>query len=247
MEPVDYTSLNTALDGDSIGLALLTLSAYVTERSDAVEVGTRLLDELASAIPRPTPTALIDGLFGDGGFRGDVINYHAEGNSLLDRVLERRIGMPITLSAMVIEVGQRIGMPLRMVGMPGHVVVGTERPNRFIDAFGGTEVDSDGLQRRFESIFGQGTRLAAHGLDDLDAVGAVNRVCNNLTRTWESDRTGKLDRLLTLRAAIPGSEADRKLVLGIAESRGRFDVAASIREELNPEDPQIDDLWARLN
>ena len=57
----------------------------------------------------------MNALFGADGFRGDVEDYHSEENSLLDRVLDRRLGMPVTLSAVVIEVGARVGVPLTMI------------------------------------------------------------------------------------------------------------------------------------
>ena len=132
----DYTPLLQALEGNSIGHALLELSAVLLGRADAVVVGTELLDGFALAVGESTDE-ILGALFGSDGFRGDVVNYHAEENSLLDRVLERRLGMPITLSAVVIEIGSRIGIPLHMVAMPGHVVVGTQDPDRYIDAFGG--------------------------------------------------------------------------------------------------------------
>lgn len=247
MEHFDYASLRAALAGDSIGHALLELSTALTGRATAVVAGTELLDGLALGVGEPNVESIVGSLFGADGFRGDVVNYHAEENSLLDRVLERRLGMPITLAAVTIEVGRRVGVPLHMVSMPGHVVVGTGDPHRFIDAFGGACVNFNGLATRLASIFGDDASLAPHDLEVLDPVGAVNRVCNNLLRTWNSDRSGKIDRLLALRLAIPGSQADRKLVLGIAEARGRFDIAAAVREELNPDDPQIPNLWARLN
>ena len=146
-----------------------------------------------------------------------------------------------------IEVGRRIGLPLTLVAMPGHVVVGTGQPDRFIDAFGGVELDEGGLRARFESIFGANASPDSFVLQDLDPVGAVNRVCNNLLRTWKMDRTGKIDRLLELRVAIPGGVADRKLVQQVAEARGRFDLVATMREKTDPDDPQIRGLWARLN
>ncbi len=247
MDPADFDPLRNAMGGDSIALALFELSAVVTGRSDAVEVGFGQIDHIAQSIDDVSISGLIDVLFGEHGFRGDVVNYHAEENSLLDQVLERRQGMPITLSAVAIAVGRQVGLPLRMIAMPGHVVVGLDESDRFIDAFGGVEVDGDGLAKRFASIFGADASFTPEQLTQLDAAGAVNRVCNNLLRTWSDDRSGKIDRLLELRAAIPGSDADRTLVIGIAEARGRFDIAASLREQMDPEDPQISELWARLN
>lgn len=247
MSPLDLTALLSYLDGDSIGEALLAMSGLLCDRPEAVEVGTQLLDEIALTVDGNDVAALVAAVFGAHGFRGDVLNYHAEENSLLDRVLERRSGMPITLSAVAIEVGRRCGMELEMIGMPGHVIVGTGTTDSFIDAYGGVEVDLGGLQRRFESIFGETASFSLNRLRQLDAVGAVNRVGNNLLRTWAKDRSSKVDRLLEMRAMIPASDADRQLVLGVAEARRRFDIAARLREQLDPDDPKIDQLWAQLN
>ena len=156
--------------------------------------------------------------------------------------------MPITLSAVVTEVGKRIGIELELIGMPGHVIVGVPG-NRvsFIDAFGGTELDSNGVLRRFESIFGQGTEIPPGSLLPMDTASTINRVCNNLTRTWARNDAARLNRLLEVRAVLPASDAERRLLVDIAEARGRFDIAATLREQLDPDDPQIPSLWARLN
>jgi regulator of sirC expression with transglutaminase-like and TPR domain len=58
------------------------------------------------------------------GFIGDVEEYDHPDNSMLDLVLERRRGLPILLSVVWIEVGRRVGIPLRGVGLPGHYVAG---------------------------------------------------------------------------------------------------------------------------
>ena len=166
---------------------------------------------------------------------------------MLDRVLDRKLGMPITLSAVVIEVGQRMGLELTMIGMPGHVIVGTGVADNYIDAFGGVEVNDRWAQQRLESIFGPEANLATTPMPTLDVEAAVNRVCNNLMRTWIDDRTGKFDRLLELRSLLPTSSADRRLLLDVATGRGRFDIAAKIREINDPDDPEIRSLWAKLN
>mgnify|MGYP006279775765 CR=1 FL=1 len=58
------------------------------------------------------------------GFVGDVEDYDHPDNSMLDLVLERRRGLPILLSVVWIEVGRRVGIPIRGVGLPGHYVAG---------------------------------------------------------------------------------------------------------------------------
>ena len=71
--------------------------------------------------------------------RGDTEQYDRPENSMLDRVLERRRGLPILLSAVYVEVARRAGVPLAGVGLPGHYVVGhfgAPEP-LLLDPFGG--------------------------------------------------------------------------------------------------------------
>lgn len=231
----------------SVGDGLLMLSSVLANRGGIVEHGRFALDELADSVVEPTVTGLVQALFGTNGFRGDVDNYHAEANSFLDQVLERRLGMPITLSAVVVEVGSRLGLAMSMVGMPGHVIVGTEDPAHFVDAFGGIEVDTAWVEKRFQSIFGPQATLQPSMLQPMTVIGTVNRVCNNLMRSWANDRDGHIDRLLEVRSLIPSSPADRGILIEIATQRGRFDIAARLREANDPDDPEVNALWARLN
>ena len=61
-------------------------------------------------------------LFHDCGFRGNVQDYYDPRNSYLNEVLDRRTGLPITLSAVAIAVGTRAGLEVVGVGLPGHFV-----------------------------------------------------------------------------------------------------------------------------
>ena len=119
-------------DNTSLGEGLLRLSELLQSKAHVVDYGVAALDDLAASVTDASVNGIVAALFGVDGLRADVEDYHAEENSFLDRVLERRLGMPITLSAVVIEVGSRIGLTLSMVGMPGHVVVGTSDPDLFI-------------------------------------------------------------------------------------------------------------------
>lgn len=60
------------------------------------------------------------------GFRGNEEDYHAPENSFLDVVLERKVGLPITLSVVYLEVARRAGIPLHGVSFPGHFLVSHE-------------------------------------------------------------------------------------------------------------------------
>jgi len=66
---------------------------------------------------------LSDYLFGHLGFRGNVAEYYDPRNSLLNDVLDRRVGIPITLAIVYVSVGARLGLPLAGVSFPGHFLV----------------------------------------------------------------------------------------------------------------------------
>ena len=92
----------------------------------------RLLDKLATEAKRRASdamgpygmvNALSEYLFDEEGFRGNEDDYYDPRNSFLNDVLERKLGIPITLSLVYMEVGWRLGMPIVGVGMPGHFLV----------------------------------------------------------------------------------------------------------------------------
>jgi regulator of sirC expression with transglutaminase-like and TPR domain len=62
-------------------------------------------------------------LFEEWGFRGNESEYYDPRNSCLDSVLDRRTGIPITLSVVYIEVARRLGKPVFGIGLPGHFIV----------------------------------------------------------------------------------------------------------------------------
>lgn len=76
-------------------------------------------------------------LFAERGFRGNVEEYYDPRNSFLNDVIDRRLGIPITLSIIYMEVGRRVGMPLQGVGMPGHFIMKYAEPEGdiYIDPF----------------------------------------------------------------------------------------------------------------
>jgi len=79
--------------------------------------------ELTRLFPDPV-TALSEVIGRRHGFTGDAREYDNPDNSMLPVVLERRRGLPITLSVLYVAVARRAGIPLRGVGLPGHFVAG---------------------------------------------------------------------------------------------------------------------------
>lgn len=107
----------------------------------------RQLDDLADEIAAQRPglaaplryQAMREVLVQRHGFTGNVEQYFDPQNSYLNRVLERRVGMPVSLSMVWIEVARRLKWPVVGVAVPGHFLVRFEDPERFVlaDPFGG--------------------------------------------------------------------------------------------------------------
>ncbi|MBI2981003.1 MAG: transglutaminase family protein [Deltaproteobacteria bacterium] len=81
--------------------------------------------------------ALNNYLFADEGFRGNTSDYYNPSNSFFNDVLDRRTGIPLTLSILYAEIGRRLGLPLAVVGFPGHALVRyrDRHETLFIDPF----------------------------------------------------------------------------------------------------------------
>jgi regulator of sirC expression with transglutaminase-like and TPR domain len=88
------------------------------------EMGATLRARLPADMPRAERIpALNRYLFDEIGFAGNAAEYYDARNSYLNEVLDRRLGIPITLSVVYIETGRRIGLPLHGVAFPGHFLV----------------------------------------------------------------------------------------------------------------------------
>lgn len=127
------------------GALLIARDAYPALDFQALE---GKLDELAAPLRRrhiaELPAALQaravgDHLFIRHGFRGNTDSYYEVRNSFLNDVLERKTGIPITLTVLFVEVAQRAGVHARGVGFPGHFLARVDDPEGsvIVDPFAG--------------------------------------------------------------------------------------------------------------
>ncbi|HSN92184.1 MAG TPA: transglutaminase-like domain-containing protein [Anaeromyxobacteraceae bacterium] len=127
----------------------------------------RTLDALAARVraaagDRPRPATLLPALravlAGEEGFRGNRDSYQDPRNSYLNEVLSRKLGIPITLSLVYMEVARRAGLPLQGVGFPGHFLSKYVSPSGvevFVDAFnGGEALTAEECVSRFRAVSG---------------------------------------------------------------------------------------------
>ena len=212
--------------------ALLLIAAHADPTVDVDEQKARL-DEIAAGVEEPTIEALCDVLFARLGFAGDRDTYYAADNSLLPRVLDRRLGIPLSLSLLTIEVGRRCGVEVEGIGMPGHYLVRpTGEPDRYLDVYeGGRELDVDGCRALFERV------QTGVPWDDSylrpDAPWArVSRTLGNLAGAYR--RSGDRDSLCwTLRLSLllpSGSDRERRELALLLGASGRYGEAATVLE-----------------
>lgn len=136
------TGSKTQLDLET-GAFLLGRYAYP---SLEVPAYSRQLDEMAAEV-RSRMGRRVSGeeavktlnryLFTEQGFRGNTKNYYEVDNSYLNRVLDRKTGIPISLSVVYLLLGRRLELPVHGIGMPGHFLVKFEsdRYKVFVDCF----------------------------------------------------------------------------------------------------------------
>jgi regulator of sirC expression with transglutaminase-like and TPR domain len=168
------------------------------------------LDQVAASCPASFD-GIVDTLFASGMFTGDADDYHHPRNSLLHEVLARRTGMPITLSVVAIEVGKRLGVPIRGVGLPGHFVIRDRESGTFADPFGhGLRYDEAGMIASWHSRMGGEATFRPSMLTPTGAHEIVLRILNNLKHSLVSrDEPVLLARLVPLRAAFPELASER--------------------------------------
>ena len=186
--------------------ACLIIARAVRPQLLVADVAGRL-DELAASCPAPVFDVMLDHLFGAGRLAGNRADYHDPANSLLDQVLARRLGLPITLSIVAIEVGRRIGVPVQGVGMPGHFLLRDKVDvTVFADPFeGGRLLDASDCRVLFERSTGSRASWDDRFLEPTDDHAIITRVLRNLLPSYarRAELAG-LRRLVALRLACPG-------------------------------------------
>lgn len=204
---------------------------------------------------------VVDRLFVVEGFAGNRASYYDPDNSYLDRVIDRRLGIPITLAVVLIDVARRCGITLAGVGMPGHFLVRADEGDRprFIDPFtGGRTLTVDECAARFHAVQGVDAAFDVGYLDPVDPLTVVARILANLRSIHMARQdSANLEWVLRLRGLLPGASIrDRAERAGVLAAMGRYLEAATVLDELVPEatgplgaqlTAQAKKLRARLN
>jgi regulator of sirC expression with transglutaminase-like and TPR domain len=187
------------------------------------------IDRLAAGVTHFE--ALRQRLFVEEGFAGATDDYYDPDNSLLHRVLERRRGIPISLSVVAIEVGRRAGVVVEGIGMPGHFLIRSAGSDQFCDPFhGGALLDERDCETRFRHVTGADATVpfGAESLPVVDDHQILARMLANLAHIYRAQgKPSDLEWVLRCQRALPGMATGATLHLAeTLTTRGRFRDAA---------------------
>jgi regulator of sirC expression with transglutaminase-like and TPR domain len=161
-------------------------------------------------------------LYEDYGFRGNRDNYYDPRNSFLNEVIDRRIGIPITLSVLYIEVARRIGFAVEGVGLPGHFIVRhpSEAETIYIDPYNrGRLLGEMGCAELVAEISGGRRQLEPEQLLPMTKKQILSRMLSNLLGIYaRSDHRRALaiiERLLVLHPNSAAHVRDHGLLLAL--------------------------------
>jgi len=196
----------------------LNVSAYL-RRID--QLATHVTERLGSdKTVYHSIAALNSVMFQERGFRGNRDDYYDPKNSFLNEVIERRMGIPISLSVLYMEVAQRIGLQLQGVNFPGHFLVKycSDREKIVIDPFNGGEIKSkESLGKLLEKVYGDKVALLEDFLETVTKRQIIRRMLNNLKMIYVRQKNllkglAVLQRLVVLDPASAEDIRDRGAV-----------------------------------
>lgn len=131
-------------------------------------------------------------LFIEKGYEGNTNSYYDPRNSFLNDVIERKLGIPISLSILYIELGHALGLPLSGIAFPGHFLVKLEISDGAIvldPYFGGISLNEEDIEERLREYYGAKlNKSRAHGvLSSSTNKEIVLRVMRNLRNLYMQD------------------------------------------------------------
>lgn len=227
---------------EKISLARAALYLAQEEYPDLdVEEYLGILDQMAEQVHQNLPQeryplrvlkSINQYLYKELGFQGNTSDYYDPRNSFLNQVIDRRTGIPITLSLVYLEIARRIDFPMVGIGMPGHFLIRPdfEEIGIFVDAFNQGEIlFEEDCQERLAQIYQCPLQLEPQFLEPVTSRQFLARMLTNLKIIYLNQRDlhrtiAVVERLLVLFPEAPKERRDRGLLY---YQLGNFERAAA--------------------
>lgn len=195
------------------------------------------------------PTYLISMLneymFGTLGFSGNTDDYYDPKNNFLNFVIDKKVGIPITLSIIYVEIAKHIGLDLRPVGFPSHFLVKYSE-EIILDPYGhGRLLTIDDLHEILQTSYGANVEFLPQFLDEIEPEKILIRIARNLKNSYtQSFNYTMAMRCVNFILSIEQNSAEETRDKGILESRLlHYDLALKSLNrylELSPDAEDVD-------
>ncbi len=206
---LDFVELALAVAADEYpGLPVADSLARLDALAD--ELSPRLVGSLEGRVAE-----LSNFLFEEQGFTGNATNYYDARNSYLNDVLDRKLGIPLTLSLVAMAVGRRCGLTIEGVGLPGHFIaraVGSSDDILFDPYHGGQFLDRDSCSMLVTTVTGQPYTVTDDSLEATLPGCFALRMLTNLKGTYlrQEDYPRAARTVRRLAQLLPGDPSQRR-------------------------------------
>ncbi len=204
------------------------------------------LKESISDIKNPTYliSMLNEHLFENLGFSGDDNDYYNPKNNFLNEVIDKKIGLPITISILYVEIAKFIGLDLKIVGFPSHILVKYNEEMILDPFYDGRLLDVDDLQDILDANFGGQLEFKPEFLDEVKSEQILVRLTRNLKNSYlQSFAYEQALRCINMVLAMNPESPEDVRDKGILEERLlNFEIALKYLNKYLEINPNADDV-----
>jgi len=203
-QTLEYPDLNISEYAQKLGMMGKTLQDSLTDVKNPTYLISMLNEYMFDAL----------------GFVGEQDDYYNPKNNFLNVIIDKKSGIPITLSVIYVEIAKHIGLDLRLVGFPSHVLVKYSE-EMILDPYGkGRLLTVDDLQDLLDRNYGGGVQFSPEFLNETDDEKILIRMVRNLKNSYIQSFNYDMamhciNMILGVEPDSPGEIRDR----GILESR----------------------------